>query len=245
MTDTVDADWSPIARLRTHEQVLARIEDQILAGKLRPGARLPGERQLAEMLGVSRGAVREALRVLEAMGVVTAGVGSGPAAGSLVSGANSQALTSLLRLHLALARFSQREVIEVRIQLERWAVSEATVHATRDDLDSLWTVVEGMRRPGIGPEEFNDLDTEFHVAVAQMAANALLGDLMQALREVVRREMLAVFAELPDWRSTASRLTDEHQGILEAIERGDSAGAASAVEKHIAMFYGTSHGYER
>lgn len=237
MTDTVGADWTRVERVRTHEQVLARIEQQILHGKLRPGARLPAERQLAEMLGVSRTAVRSALRILESMGIVEAGVGSGPSSGSTITGHTSPALTDLLRLHMALAMFTQREVTEVRIQLERWAAREAADQSRTEDLARLRGTVAAMRRTDLTSEEFNTLDTEFHVGIADCCGNSLLAHLMQTLRDLVHREMVTAFHALPDWRATASHLTDEHEDIIGAIEQGEGDRAVSLIDKHITAFY--------
>lgn len=241
MTGTVGADWTPIARLRMHEQVLAQVEEQILEGKLRPGARLPGERQLAEMLGVGRGAVREALRVLEAMGILEAGVGSGPYAGSTIAGHATPALGNLLRLHMALSVFSQQEVVEVRIQLERWAVTEAAKGERSEEILALRRIIDSMKRSDMQLEEFNEVDTEFHVAIASSCGNSLLAKLMQSLRDVVRREMVAVFQALPDWRATADCLVLEHEEILAAIEQGDGERAARLVTEHISNFYSGIH----
>jgi GntR family transcriptional regulator, transcriptional repressor for pyruvate dehydrogenase complex len=237
MSETAGNGWQPVRRLRTHEHVLAQIEQQILDGRLAAGDRLPGERELADYLGVSRAGVREALRVLEALGVLSAGVGSGPGAGSVVRGEGSEALANLLRLHLALSRFTQREVMEVRVQLERWAMSQAAVHASAEDIARLRSEVLAMRQPDIGFERFNELDTDFHVSIAEMSGNSLLGTLMRALRDAVRREMLAVFESLPDWRTVANQLVEQHQRIVDDIESGDSAGVAERVERHIATFY--------
>jgi GntR family transcriptional repressor for pyruvate dehydrogenase complex len=240
MSDSAESGWQPVRRLRTHEHVLDQIQQQIASGRLGPGDRLPGERELAEYLDVSRAGVREALRVLEALGVISAGVGSGPGAGSVVTGSGGPALARLLSLHVALSRFSQREVMEVRVQLERWAVSEAAARATDEDVARLRSIIMRMRQADIGYEEFNELDTSFHVAVAAMCGNALLADLMSALREVLKREMLAVFENLADWTRTAAGLAEEHQGIVDAIEEGDSEAAAARVEHHIATFYALS-----
>jgi DNA-binding FadR family transcriptional regulator len=106
--------------------VLSQIEQRIADGRLGPGDRLPGERELAERLGVSRAGVREALRVLEALGVLSSGVGSGPGAGSVVRSEGAEgadALANLLRLQLALARFTLGELAEVRTRLDLWARS--------------------------------------------------------------------------------------------------------------------------
>lgn len=240
MSETAEAGWQPVRRLRTHEHVLAQIEQQILDGRLSAGDRLPGERELADYLGVSRAGVREALRVLEALGVLSAGVGSGPGSGSVVRGEGSEALATLLRLHLALSRFTQSEVMEVRVQLERWSVSQAAVHATPGDVSQLRGAVLAMRQPDIGYEQFNELDTGFHVSIAEMSGNALLGTLMRALRDAVRREMLLVFESLSDWRAVADRVAGQHQEIVDAIEARDSERAAGLVDAHITMFYSGS-----
>jgi GntR family transcriptional regulator, transcriptional repressor for pyruvate dehydrogenase complex len=232
------SEWKPVRRFRTHEQVLQQVEEQILRGRLRPGDRLPPERQLAETLGVSRSAVREALRVLESMGVVSASAGSGPSAGSIIVGEGTPALGTLLRLHLALSSYTQREVTEVRIQLERWAAREAATRAEGDTLQELHDIVAQMRTPDMSPDRFNELDTAFHVAIAAISGNSLLATLMQALRDAVHREMVRVFSTLRDAESVMARLCVEHQAILDAIVASDGERAATLVQQHIENFYG-------
>jgi DNA-binding transcriptional MocR family regulator len=110
-----EPEWQPIARMRTHEQVLAEIEQRLRSGGLGSGDRLPPERQLAEALGVSRGAVREALRILEAIGVVEAGTGSGPAAGSIIVNDSTSGLSMVLRMHLQTSSLRHDDLVEVRV----------------------------------------------------------------------------------------------------------------------------------
>ncbi|MBX6383987.1 MAG: FadR family transcriptional regulator, partial [Microbispora sp.] len=127
---TTDERRRPDARPRAFEEVIARIEERIAADGLTVGDRLPGERQLAEQLGVGRSSVREALRVLETLGVVASQVGRGPDAGAVLTSRPGDALTDLLRLHLGLATLSMREVIDTRLMIEQWAaVRAATAHA--------------------------------------------------------------------------------------------------------------------
>jgi len=229
--------FRPVQRQRIYEQVLAQIEEQILQGRLRSGDRLPGERQLAESLQVSRPAVREALRVLEAMGIVSAGTGSGPGAGSHITGNGTPVLSTVLRLHLALSSFSQREVMEVRVQLERWAVREAARSARAEQMSGLRTLVDRMRDRQISHAEFNELDTGFHVGLAEACGNALLGLLMQALRDAVHQEMTLTFQRLTEPLATRDELVSQHAGILDAVERGDGDRAADLVEQHVVGFY--------
>jgi DNA-binding FadR family transcriptional regulator len=227
--------------MRTHEQVLEAIEDQILKGHLRSGDRLPSERELAAMLGVSRPSVREALRVLEWIGVVVASVGSGRDAGSMITGSPSQALTRVLRVHLALANFSLDNLVSTRTLLEVAAVAEAAVNATDESVAQLHDILCRMdpSDPSLEAGTFNSLDTEFHVVVAEASGNPLLADLMQSLRDAVQIQMIQAFERLDDWRDTAAELTNEHLAIIQAIERGASDEASALVSKHIESFYRT------
>ncbi|MGW2151445.1 FadR/GntR family transcriptional regulator, partial [Nonomuraea bangladeshensis] len=116
-------------RTRTFEDVLAQIERRIAEDGLTAGDRLPAERRLAEQLGVSRSSVREAMRVLETLGVVSSQVGRGPDAGAVLIARPDSAMTGLLRLHLGLATLELREVIDTRHMIEQWAATRAATRA--------------------------------------------------------------------------------------------------------------------
>jgi DNA-binding FadR family transcriptional regulator len=216
---------------------LAQIEQKILGGHLRVGERLPSERELAETLGVSRPSVREAFRALEGMGIIESRVGSGPEAGSFVSSRSSEALGNLLRLHMTLARISLADLVDVRSQLERVNVRRAAARRTDDDLDHLASLIRSMRNPALHYEDFNELDTEFHVSIARASKNALATDLMQALRDAVKHKMTAAFEGLADWRVVARKLIAEHEEVLHAIRDHDSELAAELIGNHISWFY--------
>jgi DNA-binding FadR family transcriptional regulator len=171
--------WKPLARMRTHEQVIAEIESRLMSGRLRPGDRLPPERQFAEALGVSRGAVREALRILEAIGVVEAGTGSGPSSGSTIIGDGVAGMAMVLRLHLQMASFSQADLLEIRLQIERPAARRAADVATEEDVAALLSLVEGMRGPAAAVD---GLEVAFHERVVALAGNGLASVFVGALR---------------------------------------------------------------
>lgn len=236
MSEALDREWTPIPRLRTHEQVLAEIEKRLSAGQLKPGDRLPPERQLAEVLGVSRGAVREALRVLEAIGVVEAGTGSGPSSGSTIVTDSMAGMAMVLRVHFELASFTPRDLIEVRLLIERLAATEAAEKATEEDIEDLRSLVDQMR--GVHTtSSYNDLDAAFHVRVAQISGNRLIAALMAALREALRRAMVSAFERLTNPLETMGLLTKEHAAVVEAIAAADGATAAEVVTRHIHNFY--------
>jgi len=238
---TGEDPWQPVRRVRTHEHVLAQIAERILDGRLRVGNRLPSERELVSALGVSRGSVREALRILEAMGIVEANVGSGRDAGSTVSGRASEALSNLLRLHMALSSFQLTDLVEVRIQLERAAAARAAEEASAADHAQLMAIIEAMGRQDLEHSHFHELDTEFHVTIARASGNALAADLMQALRSAVRAHMETAFERIEDWDGMVQRLSQEHRQIAAAIATGHGPRAADLVAEHITRFYrGTS-----
>jgi GntR family transcriptional regulator, transcriptional repressor for pyruvate dehydrogenase complex len=232
-----DASWQPVRKMRTHEQVLAQIEQKILDGDLRVGEKLPSERELAEALGVSRASIREALRALEVMGIIESRIGSGPESGSFVSGKSNAALGNLLRLHMALAQIGLADLVDIRSQLEQSNARRAAAQHTEEDLSHLLSLIESMRSPGLRYEEFNELDTEFHVSIAQASKNALATDLMQALRDAVKHKMTAAFASLADWRAVANQLILEHEEVVRAIAHNQPDIAAKLVGEHIERFY--------
>lgn len=215
------------------EVVLAWVDAQILEGNLHVGDRLPAERELATSLDVSRAAVREAVRTLQAQGVVRSSVGAGAAGGTVITSVPSRALSRLLRLHVALANFPLPDVIEVRIALERLSARLATQNASAPDLAEAHRLLAVMADPAIERQEFNDADTAFHVALATAAGNCLATDLTAAIRESMRLPILDRFRHLTEWEDVVDGLRHDHEAILAAIEAHDPEEAERVVELHI------------
>lgn len=236
------ASWRPVTRAPTYHLVVDRIEEQIVAGALRSGDRLPPERELAGLLGVSRAAVREGLRMLEAQGVLTVGVGTGPESGTIVASLPDTALTRLLRLHVALGSFPHADVVEARVMLERWSARLAAGNAPPADRDRMRRLLDAMDDPALPREEFNELDTAFHVALAEAGGNRLVADMTKAIGDAVRPTILAAFTGLTDWPAVAAQLRTDHRTVLDAVEAGDADAAAEAVERHVRGFFGGLQG---
>jgi GntR family transcriptional repressor for pyruvate dehydrogenase complex len=237
-----EAAWRPVSRAPTYQLVVERIEEQILAGALRVGDRLPPERELAGLLGVSRPAVREGLRMLEAQGVLSAAVGTGPESGTIISAVPDEALTRLLRLHVALSSFPHDDVVEARVMLERWSARLAARNATEADRAQMRRMLDLMDDPELPRHEFNELDTAFHVALAEASSNRLVADMTKAIRGAVRPAILAAFEDLPDWPALAAELRVQHRAVLDAVEARDPDAAAAAVERHVRGFFGALQG---
>ncbi|WP_084964765.1 FadR/GntR family transcriptional regulator [Thermoactinospora rubra] len=225
------ANWEPVKRTRTFEDVLARIEQRIAEDGLKPGDRLPGERQLAEQLRVGRSSVREALRVLETLGVVSSQAGRGPDAGAVLTSRPDSPLTDLLRLHLGLTGLELREVIETRLMIEQFAAANA---ARRGDaeLSALDDAVAAMERARTA-EEFVAGDIAFHCAIADASGNRLIAAFMRSLRDSARRYAVEAVERLAD----TSVLRADHRRILAAIRSGDPEEAARAVADHLRHAY--------
>jgi GntR family transcriptional repressor for pyruvate dehydrogenase complex len=224
--------------MRTHQLVLTWIEKQLSDGELTVGGRLPAERTLAEQLGVSRTSVREAIRVLEAMGVVRAGVGSGPEAGTVVISDPTAALGSALRLHVATQHLPIADIVETRVLLESWAAARARADAPElEQAAALLDEMDAVGRGSEGADHFLALDVRFHLSLADAAGNAVVSAMMGSLRESIQGYAGKLTANLPDWDATATRLQAEHRGILAAIGNDDGGHAAKLVAAHIEGYY--------
>jgi DNA-binding FadR family transcriptional regulator len=232
----------PVKRAKTYELVVTKIKDEIFAGRLRPGDRLPGERQLSELLNVSRPSVREAIRILEAIEIVRSRPGNSAGSGLIVSTEPSRALSNLLGIHVALSSYTVPEVLSVRMALEVEAVRRIATRIATIDLSHCADTLQRMADPQLDRTAFLDLDTEFHVGLARASDNTLLGDLMLALREAVRRPMADAFDNDEDWAERAVVLMSEHTAIFEAIRNGNADEAESLVRHHIEGFYLTDSG---
>ncbi|MFC6061184.1 FadR/GntR family transcriptional regulator [Streptomyces ochraceiscleroticus] len=252
-------EWRPVRQSRTHELVLESIEERVLAGELKAGDRLPPERELAPVLGVSRSALREALRVLETIGVLVAQAGRGPDAGARIVRNPDDALGRLLRLHFALGSYCLEDVLEARVTLERSSFQAAAERAAAGadesaagpdevaagpdgaaaGLDEAAELVARMGEPDVGVPEFNDLDTRFHVQIARSSGNALTSTLTSAVRESVRPLILRALEAAEDWPATAAALNAEHAELLRLVRAGDGPRAADLVEQHIRGLHGT------
>jgi GntR family transcriptional repressor for pyruvate dehydrogenase complex len=225
-------------RVKNYELVLHRVEAELAAGRLRIGERLPGERVLAEQLGISRPSVREAVRVLEAMGVVRTATGSGPEAGAVIVAEPVSPLTAVLRLHLATNHLPMGDVVQTRILLESWAAREAAgQELAAGELELAEDLLDQMDAPGLSPEAFHLLDAEFHVALSGLAGNVLIAAVMASLRSAIHGYVLAAVPNLPDWEATTVGLRAEHRAILKAIRAGEPDDAADLVTAHIRGFY--------
>ncbi len=226
----------PETTARAWRTVLARVESDLLDGVLGPGDRLPSERDLAADLGVGRSSVREALRVLEVMGLIRTATGSGPQAGAIVIAAPSGGMSTLLRLQVAAQGFPLADVVQTRLVLEDAVVARLSADPRRD-LAGIRGILTAMDADDLTAPEFLALDAELHYALAEASGNTVIAAMMAGLRTAIESYVLEGSARIEDWNAMASRLRTEHHAIVDAVEAGGADAARALVHDHITGYY--------
>lgn len=221
---------------RAWRLVLEHIERDLLDGRIGPGDRLSSERDLATDLGVGRSSVREALRVLEVMGLIRTSTGSGPQSGAIVISTPTGGMSTLLRLQVAARGFPLEDVVKTRLLLEDAVVAALADRAERD-LSAAHRVLDAMDVEGLTPAEFLALDAELHLALADSSGNTVVAAMMAGLRTAIESYVQEGAAAVADWDAMAEGLRAEHRAIVGAIDAGDSSAARDLVRAHITGYY--------
>ena len=230
------AEPSTPAPSRAWQVVLEKIENDLLEGRLGPGDRLPAERELAGSLGVGRSSVREALRVLEVMGLIRTGTGSGPASGAIIVAAPTGGMQALLRLQVAAQGFPLHDVVRTRLALEEAVVDTLARDPDRSIRESR-RVMAAMAATDLTSGEFLALDAQLHLSLAEASGNVVMSAIMAGLRTSIESYVRRGADNIDDWDATAARLRDEHAEILAAVDDGDPARARRLVNEHISGYY--------
>jgi GntR family transcriptional repressor for pyruvate dehydrogenase complex len=214
---------------RAFEHILGELEASISAGALEAGDRLPPERDLAARYGVSRASVREAIRVLEAMGIVS--VRRGADHGVVLLQEPGNAFQPVLRLLVALRHVSLDDAIEFRAMVEAGAARRLA--AIGDPGAALAGLLDRMEAPGIRQSDFHALDATFHVTLVRTAGNALLNLVEDAVDGLLRKVITDLSRIAWDWDAIRPQLIAEHRAIHDAIVAGEGERAAALLTKHV------------
>ncbi|WP_374975172.1 FadR/GntR family transcriptional regulator [Microbacterium trichothecenolyticum] len=225
-----------LAPARAWRVVLEKIETDLLDGTLKPGDRLAPERELAATLGVGRSSVREALRVLEVMGLIRTGTGSGPTSGAIIIATPQGGMSALLRLQVAAQGFPFDDVVATRLVLESAVVDALAADPARSTAQAR-EVLDAMDADDLTAPEFLALDAQLHLALAEASGNVVIAAMMAGLRTAIESYVQAGAAGIADWDAAADRLRDEHHAILAAVDAGDPALARTLVHDHIVGYY--------
>ncbi|NQX10555.1 FadR family transcriptional regulator [Microbacteriaceae bacterium VKM Ac-2855] len=221
---------------RAWETVLAHVESRLLSGELSPGDRLPAERTLATDLGVGRSSVREAVRVLEVMGLIRTQSGSGPTAGAVIVARPGGGMSALLRLQVAASGFVVADIVKTRLVLETAVVGELAA-LSGVDLVAGHELLDAMDADDLEHDAFLALDQQFHLSLAAATGNAVIAAITAGLRDSVESYVIEAARTLPSWQSTRARLRREHRAIVAAVEAGDAGLARALVGAHITGYY--------
>jgi GntR family transcriptional regulator, transcriptional repressor for pyruvate dehydrogenase complex len=211
---------------RLYQEIVDQIQQQILSGALKPGDQIPAERDLAERFGVSRTAVREAIKSLTEKGLIEVFVGRGTFVTNLSTDRVVESITLLLRneQHNVESLQEARELLEVATA--RLAASRRSdAHVAR-----LRAITSEMEEEHTLSPRLVDGDTEFHVEVARATGNPVLALLSQTIVALLRTERL--YREQVD--DSLSAAFADHRQIVDAIEDGDAERASQAMTDHLA-----------
>lgn len=224
--ETVPVDPPPHPRdSAAVEQVIAHVRGLIDLGRLRPGDRLPPERELAKLIGVSRPTLRAGLRSLAVMGVITSRQG----AGTFITDGPPTLLSEPLDLLAALHGLTRDGLFEARRVLEMGTAGLAAERASGEQLAAMAEEVTGMFASIEEPLTFLLHDVRFHRAIAAAANNPVLGVLIDMLASLFYERRRNTIAVATDLRETA----DAHRKIYQAIRARDCEAASAAMNEHL------------
>lgn len=228
-----------------YEVVLDAIEEKLRSGELSIGDRLPSERAMSTEYQISRASVRDAIRVLDVLGLVRSSTGSGPSSGTIIISEPVAGLAAALRLHVASRGLTVKEIVRTRIILETGAALEAVIDDSPETLAKLAQAHDLLTRmddPQLERQVFHDLDTQFHVLLSSLSGNAVVEAMMESVRLSVRDYVANSITTDEAWQPIAAHLRHQHHGILDAFESNQLDEAARLLRAHIEWFYGTTTG---
>lgn len=214
---------------KSYTKVIDYIKNQIRLGELKIGERLPSERELSALLGISRNSVREAIRILDFMGIISSQHG----AGNYLTGNFENNLVESLSMLFLLNQINYKEISELRRVLETQAILLAIDQATEEELKEIEKISLKLEH---GSEEDNIiLDKKLHYNIARASKNKLIIDILQALSEIMDRFIADLRKEI--FRSEDSRedLKKSHNDIVKSLLNRDKELAYQAINKHFEL----------
>ena len=216
---------TPIDRSGITELVVQRIKELLTRGELKAGSRLPPERELAEMLNISRPSLRTALKALSVMGIIRAK----PGAGTYIAESLPEVFTEPMHFMTLINNTSAEELFEARRIIEAGLAELAAKRARPEDLQALQAEIDAMRASMNDPESFLKHDVRFHQAMARAADNKLMSGVMDTIAHLLYHIRRQSISEARDFEIALKG----HVKILEAIDRHDSQKAKEMLSTHL------------
>ena len=230
MTPTGPPSPQPLERVSLLDQLVSRLESQIVNRQRPPGSRLPAEGELAREFGVSRPVIREGLSRLRERGYLQTVNGRG----TFVQVPGTEHLGDSLLRQIRLGQdegFDVDRLYEARTAIEVTTARLAAERADDDEIARLHGLLDQMRRSPDDPPAFTDADVGFHITVSNAARNPFLSLMLQPLARIIIEGVLSSSTTRPDGVVDGIRM---HTAVLAAIERRDPDGAAAAMATHLA-----------
>ncbi|NUT09377.1 MAG: FadR family transcriptional regulator [Nonomuraea sp.] len=232
--------FEPVQAVRAYERVVEQVEEAIESGALSPGERLPSERELMVQFSVGRSTVREALRVLQARGLVRSRPGDPHGAEVLPfsPAALHKSMTTLARV----AELSLSELVQFRMVLDSSAVVLAARLRTDGQLAEMEEAIARMRAalasgPASEAAAFSAADVAFHDVVVEASGNKLIQVCTDVVRSVVLGLIAGKIAEAPDSESLMRQSIRHHEEVLAAVRAGEGARAARLLRSSMYDYY--------
>lgn len=223
--------FQPISQEKVSDAVVRQIESLILEGVLRPGNRLPPERELAKTLDVSRPSLRDALLELEGRGLLIARQGGGTFVADVMRSVFAEPIVPLFGKHSK----ATTDLLEFRREVEGIAASRAAERATDADRDILSRIFGAMEAAHVDADAVREaeLDVEFHSAIVDAGHNIVLIQTLRSIYALLREGVFHNRAVLYDRSGGRDQLLSQHRNIFTAILSGDAAAARAAAEAHV------------
>lgn len=219
--------FKPVRQVRVTEDIFEQILSRVADGTLKPGEKLPSERELALKFEVSRSTVRETLRMLEHSGVVRIRYGS--QGGAFVAADSHTLVSNALRLMVRLTQTSLMDLLEARKLIESATAALAAKRASREHLARMRKSIDEMEKQTDDQAALARANEEFHIAIAQAAGNPILLVTMQSVQDLIARSVL----ELVRTPKAREFIISSHTEIYEAIAHGNPEASQALMIKHI------------
>jgi len=224
--------FKPIRPKKLSEEIVDQIKDLISRGDLRPGQRIPSERELASFLGVSRPSVREAIMVLEAMGFLESRQGGGTYVRSLADATMADPLANMVErrdprmLHA---------LTEVRIGLETWSAYLAAKRAEEPEIERLRELYAIMVEQASSGGWDAEIDAQFHLTITAATHNTLQIHVLDTIQNLFKTTIMVALSEFYSKEGYIELLLNHHHDIMEAIATHDPERARDRMMEHLTL----------
>lgn len=222
--------FAPVHTRRAFEEICLRIREQLTAGALKPGDKLPAERDLAQQMGVGRNALREALRSLEIAGIVR--LQKGVKGGAFIHDGDPDRMNQVVQDMFSLGSISMDELTEARIHTQDMVVRLACERATKADFDAIeanLSRTETVTHAGKFLDRV-ECSREFYRLLAAATRNQVLSMMVHSLTEIL---MQFVYARVAAGGAPQPRLVEKRREFLAALRARDAARATRLMKSHL------------